>query len=919
MSAAADSVHDDRGPAPAGAAVPEQSTAAPPPAHDLAERSEHLVQFYRDEQVLVGSVCDYLRQALHGGAAAVVIATGRHIAALQDRWRCSLPEAQTAITGGRLIVMDAEQTLQTFMVDQVPDRERLFASVGDVLSEALRRHGRVAVFGEMVAELWKAGRTAAAVQLEQLWNELMRRWPLTLMCAYPIQACAEDHHIAPFEAVCAAHTRVVPVESFILDVPEQGNLVAQLQQKALALEKTLEQEAARKERLAHFAAIVASSDDAIVSKTLDGLIKSWNAGAERIFGWSAEEALGRSITLIIPPERLEEEWQILETLKRGERIDHFETVRLAKDGRHVDVSLTVSPVRNAAGEVIGASKIARDITARKHGEAWLTRQKEAFQAAINGAPLDVSLGKLIDAVLEQTDGQVRCALYLADAQGQRLHHVAGISEIYAGLDDGFRIGPDALACGLAAHCGQPVITADVAQEPRWRQSLRLAEKLGFRACWSFPIGTAGGRILGTFAVYHAQPRQPQLGECELAATLTHSAAIIISQHQEAEDRARAHAALRENEARLRAADQQKDQFLALLGHELRNPLAPIRNASELLARMLKGDTRAQVAIDIVRRQSAQLMRLVDDLLDVGRITQGRVQLRWQDLDLVGVVAQAVETVEPLIRDKHHELSITTSYEPLYVRGDFGRLVQCVVNLLTNAAKYTDPHGKIRLETRREASSAIIAVADNGAGIPGELLPQVFELFVQSDRTLDRSQGGLGVGLSIVKRLINMHGGEIAAYSPGVGRGSTFEIRVPLLLQPRAGSRQEDTFRAKPQRVLIADDNVDAANSLAMLLSFSGHETQVVHSASEVLARIETLRPDAALLDIALPQVDGYELAKRLRAIPELRGMRLIALTGYAQPEDQQRAASSGFDAHLVKPVDLAALERALAAAPGAAG
>ncbi|MGH2842345.1 MAG: hybrid sensor histidine kinase/response regulator, partial [Solirubrobacteraceae bacterium] len=228
------------------------------------------------------------------------------------------------------------------------------------------------------------------------------------------------------------------------------------------------------------------------------------------------------------------------------------------------------------------------------------------------------------------------------------------------------------------------------------------------------------------------------------------------------------------------------------------------------------------------------------------------------------------------------------------------------------AKYTDPYGKIRLETRRDCSGAVVAVADNGTGIAADLLPRIFDLFVQSDRTLDRSQDGLGVGLAIVKRLVVMHNGEITVQSPGAGRGSTFEIRLPLLVRPRAATVQETTFKGKPQRVLIADDNADAADSLAMLLAFNGHDTQVVHAANEVLARVEAFRPDAALLDIALPEMDGYELAKRLRAIPQLHGLRLIALTGYAQPEDRQRAASAGFDAHLVKPVDLAALERALA-------
>lgn len=369
-------------------------------------------------------------------------------------------------------------------------------------------------------------------------------------------------------------------------------------------------------------------------------------------------------------------------------------------------------------------------------------------------------------------------------------------------------------------------------------------------------------------------------------------------------------ALRAAEDALRSADRRKDEFLAMLAHELRNPLAPIRAASELLARKLPFDPSTRTAVEIVKRQAVHLSRLVDDLLDVSRITQGRIQLQCEPLKVSAIVSQAVESVEPLVRQKRHKLSVASNYEPLYVRGDCARLVQCVTNLLTNAAKYTDPGGAILIDVRSEGTTAVIAVTDNGVGIGDELLPRVFELFVQSQRSLDRAEGGLGVGLSVVQRLIEMHEGSITASSDGHGHGSTFEIRLPLIApESEATSQRENPLRS-PKRVLVVDDNVDAAFSVSEVLRLDGHVVEYVHSAGAALQSADAFAPDVILLDIGLPDTNGYEVAKRIRASGNLA--RLIALTGYGQPEDVKRAESAGFTGHLVKPVDLAALERAIA-------
>jgi signal transduction histidine kinase len=361
-------------------------------------------------------------------------------------------------------------------------------------------------------------------------------------------------------------------------------------------------------------------------------------------------------------------------------------------------------------------------------------------------------------------------------------------------------------------------------------------------------------------------------------------------------------ALRMREQQLSTADRRKDEFLAMLAHELRNPMAPIRNAGELLARMLPNEPRMQSAVAIVRRQIAHLSRLVDDLLDVSRITQGRIELQRKLVDLNAVVAQALESVEPMMRSRRHTLSVQMPSEPVCVNGDSARLVQCVSNILTNSAKYTEDGGEIRVALNAKPPFAVLTVADNGVGISQELLPQIFDLFVQSDRSLDRSLGGMGIGLSVVKQLIEMHGGTVDARSAGEGLGATFEIRLPWVEQSVQTHDERPAQSNSPRRVLIVDDNADAANSLSQLLKMEGHDAEPVYDPKDALDRLPDFDPQVILLDIGLPGMDGYEVARRVRA--QGSGARLVALTGYGQSDDIQRASEAGFDSHLIKPVDL---------------
>jgi len=377
---------------------------------------------------------------------------------------------------------------------------------------------------------------------------------------------------------------------------------------------------------------------------------------------------------------------------------------------------------------------------------------------------------------------------------------------------------------------------------------------------------------------------------------------------DATDRAHADAALRD-------ADRRKDEFLAMLAHELRNPLAPIRNAAELIARGASGNATSQQAAEIVRRQAIQLTRIVDDLLDVSRISTGRIELKHETLLLSDVIEHAIETVAPLCREKRHQLSTKTSLESIYVVGDLARLVQSIANVISNACKYTAPGGLIGIQVDADGELARIQISDNGAGIAPDFMPFLFELFAQANRTLDRAQGGLGIGLSVVKKLIEMHGGEVIARSEGVGMGSTFEITLPRVAPPPVGAVSAVNPESPTRRILIVDDNADAATSLAVLLDLDGHQTRTAFSAADALKLVEDFAPEYVLLDIGLPEMDGYQVARRLRE--GVRGARLVlvALTGYGQSEDRQRASDAGFDAHLVKPVDFGALARLLARTP----
>jgi PAS domain S-box-containing protein len=384
------------------------------------------------------------------------------------------------------------------------------------------------------------------------------------------------------------------------------------------------------------------------------------------------------------------------------------------------------------------------------------------------------------------------------------------------------------------------------------------------------------------------------------------------------ERSRLEQQMQKQTAALSDLHRRKDEFLAMLGHELRNPLAPITNAVQLLRLKKNPDKLQNQACTIIERQVGQLTRLVDDLLEVSRITTGKIHLQQERIALNGIVERAMETTRPMMDQRRHELTVSLSPHPIWLYADAARLEQVVVNLLTNAAKYTADGGHISIAVQQEDTEAVLRVRDAGVGIAPELLPHIFDLFTQAERSLDRSQGGLGIGLSLVQRLVEMHGGRVEVYS-ALGKGSEFIVRLPMMvtpaMEPLLTVKESAEPTASSLRVLVVDDNVDAAQSLGLLLEESGHDVQTAYDGPTALKIALDFRPNVVLLDIGLPGIDGFEVAKRLRQQPDCSSVVLVAMTGYGQITDKQRSQEAGFNHHLVKPANFGKVLQILATVP----
>jgi len=727
-------------------------------------------------------------------------------------------------------------------------------------------------------------------------------------------------------------------------------------------------------------------------------------------------------------------------LRRGERIQHYDTVRVRKDGQRLDVSVTISPVKDVTGRIVGASDITRDISERKRAERRRTARLAVPQVLAEAAAVRDAAPGILRAICESLEwdagalwgvdtdaGVLRClevwhkatvAIPAFEAASRRRTFSPGVGlpgRVWSGgrpawipdvtQDDNFHRAPVAAQEGLHGAFACPILLGkeplgvieffshEVRQpdedllemmatigsqvglfterkraESLHRKFVSLVESSGeFIGLATVDgaalfVNEAGRRLVGLDSPdevrrtqvtdYFPPEDRPRIqndvlpvvlrdgrwsGEVrfrhfQTGATIPVVWSVVCLKDEASDqpialacissdlsDRKRLEESLRQRADELAEDARRKDEFLAVLAHELRNPLAPIRNALQVIR--LGGHDAALVEQmrAMAERHVDYMTHLVDDLLDLSRISRGLLRLLKEALDVAQPVQQAVEGVQPLVRERGLTLSVALPAEPVYIEADPTRLQQVVGNLLSNAVKYTDSGGTILLTASPEGENLVLRVRDTGIGIPADMLPHIFDLFVQAERRLDRSQGGLGIGLTLVRRLVEMHGGTVTAHSDGPGRGSEFVVRLPALVE----ERKEELLRRPPdpeqpgspsgcRRILVVDDNVDAAESLALLLSLEGHEVRTAHDGPAALTAAQGEPPDLVILDLGMPGMDGYEVARRLRAMPGSNDVLLVALTGWAQEDDRRRCYEAGFDGHLPKPVELNALRQFLA-------
>jgi PAS domain S-box-containing protein len=782
---------------------------------------------------------------------------------------------------------------------------------------------------------------------------------------------------------------------------------------------------------------LSSIGDAVISTDAEGRVNFLNPVAQRLVGWTNEEAAGRNLEevfhIVNETTRRTVENPALRALREGVIIglaNH--TVLISKQGIECPIDDAAAPIRDDEGRVFGSVLVFRDITERRRNEQRLRESEQRFRELADAMPqivwtarpdgqidylndrwteftglpptvgnqewanllhpdeaplaserwaASVRTGEPFEmqlrlrergqqtyrwhlirtiAVLDQA-GRVKrwfgtatdihdqkraeeSSRYLAHASAQlasvvdyesTLQKVANLAVPHfadwaaADVIDGDTLRRLAVAhqdpervqlvhelmrlyppdpqspSGVSAvlRSGQPELIPDItdellAQHARDERHLNLIRSLGLRSYICVPL-VVSGQPFGALTFATAESgRKYTPADLALAVELANRTSIAIENSQLYEA--------------LREADRRKDEFLATLAHELRNPLAPIRNSLQILKMPRVDAETVERSRDMMERQVHHLVRLVDDLLDVSRVMRGKIELRRERIELATVVARAVETIQPLIDAQGHQLNVSLPSESLLIDADPVRLAQVVGNLLTNAAKYTEVNGRIWLSAEAHGDTAVVRVRDSGIGLAPEMVPRIFDLFVQVDHASTRAQGGLGIGLTLVKNLVEMHHGTVEAHSAGLGRGSEFVVRLPIITQPL---EQPRTARPPPPpaasgyRLLVVDDNRDAANSLAMLLRLKGHEVRVAFSGASALELLQTYRPDVVFLDIGMPGMDGYEVARQIRQTPGLEKIVLAALTGWGQQEDRRRTAEAGFNHHLVKPPEPEAIER----------
>jgi PAS domain S-box-containing protein len=852
----------------------------PPPSQQA-----HAVQFYEDEAFLAETVAQFMGRGIVADEPVVVIATASHREAFCEQLRRKRIDVDALCTSGQVTLLDARETLAKFMVDGAPDWARFSAVVGDILDRVRvgREDRTIRAYGEMVDLLWRDGNRDAAIRLEELWNDLGKLHSFDLLCAYVMDNFYKETDSEEFARICHVHTHARPAERYATiadDVTRQREL-AILHQRALALHneveerKKIESELRRSEqRLREFV------EDAVVPLHWvdgNGIIIWANKAELQMLGYSREEYVGQPIMKFHADADVIDD--ILARLGRREILREYPSRLICKDGsiRHV---LIDSHVRTENDKFAHTCCFTRDITARMQAEE-AARQQEAIVR-------DFTRQRQAEEKLRQSE--LRLRLLIENIRDYAIFMLDGSGNVATWNPGAERITGYAASEMIGRHFSTFYPEEDV-RAGKCEMELRVAGETGRFEDIGWRVRKDGTRYWANVIISAVRDERGQLvGFAKVTRDLT--------ERKQAEDERAARIAAEE-------ANRAKDEFLAMLGHELRNPLAPIVTALQLMK--LRGDVSSSKEQFVIERQVQHVTRLVDDLLDMSRIAQKKIELKTETFELATVVAKAVETASPLIEQRRHSLSVEVPRQGMPVTADPIRLAQVIANLLTNAAKYTEPEGRVELSAWRDGHEVVIQVKDNGIGIRENLLPKVFDLFVQGPRSIDRGEGGLGIGLTLVKNIAQMHGGSVVALSDGLGKGSAFVVRLPAatskaMTDSPAPQPSIDKV-ATPRCVLVVDDNADAALLLAELCEIVGHEVKVAYDGPQALKLLdEGFQPDVAVLDIGLPVMDGYDLATRVR---EKLGSscRLFALTGYGQEHDKQRSIAVGFEAHLVKPVD----------------
>ena len=675
-------------------------------------------------------------------------------------------------------------------------------------------------------------------------------------------------------------------------------------------------------------AIVQSSDDAIVSKDLNSIVTSWNPAAERMFGYTAEEMIGRSIRAIIPEDRQYEEDDVIARVRSGQAVDHFETVRKRKDGALIDVSLTISPVRDATGTIVGASKIARDITERLRARAleernrrqvaFLSRLTTNFALSLEPSQILASLAEL--SVPYFADW---CAVDMVQPNGHierlaQVHVDPAKEEMVTQLRRIYENPASPMSPTHVIRTGKPGIVLDVTEQDLLDASGGSAERLSvlrnleLSSYVCVPLKTYG-RVVGAVTMARSiSGRRFDEEDVRVAEDAASRTAMAV-------DNARAY-------EQLQIANQVKDEFLATLSHELRTPLNAILGYARMLrAGILKQDRRTQ-AVETIERNAATLTQMVEDVLDVSRIAAGKIRLHVEPVDLSVVLRDALATVAPAAEARGVRLESILESQVGAVSGDPDRLQQVIWNLLSNAVKFTPRGGRVQTRLQRVDSHVEVTVSDTGIGIREDFLPHLFERFRQGDSSTTRAHGGLGLGLAIAHRIVELHGGRIKAFSPGEGQGATFRVELPLRIvhaetepdlpvHPRSdGARPLLELPALPDiSVLAVDDDPDALGLVREILESSGARVRTATSARDALESIEQELPDVLVSDLGMPEMDGYDLIQRVRRMEgPAKQLPAAALTAYARSEDRSKALRLGFEIHLPKPIDPSELIAAVA-------